>query len=418
MKVLICTNAYPPQTGETARSVQLHADEFRSLGHQTLVVAPENETTPQVRDGVLRVPTLHGFPTTDVAALPESLEASIGAFRADLVHAHHPLLLGSVALRMAARRDVPLVFTHHMRCECGAQQGPFDSPVIQRFVADLVARYCNLCDAVVAPSQRTAAMLRQQGVTSPITVILTGVEIDRYVQGESEQVRAEFGIPRDAFVVGLAADGGDHRWPAVLTEAIGQFLTQNRRAHLLLFARDRGQRHMGPPLRSTQMRSRAHCVDCHREAELHAAYAAMDVLAACGQRRLNRQALVEALSAGVPVIAIDDTEARELVQDGKNGRLLPRLDAASLAAALEWIAGLEPAERIAMHAAIHATAQRLALSESSARMLELYAHLIEQRKVRTAKTRQPPPAVLGWVDEEIRILSNMAGALGDALLRA
>jgi len=419
MKILTCTNAYPPQTGGTARSVQMFVDEHRSMGHQTLVVAPQSEGAAIVQDGVIRVPGLHGLPASDpILSLPESLTERVNEFGADIVHAHHPLLLGGVALRMAAIRDVPIVFTHHLRFESAPQQGPFDSPVIQRFVAESVTRYCNLCDAVVAPSQRTAAVLRQQGVRAPITVIPTGVEVERYVQGESEQVRTEFGIPQGAFVVGLAAASGDHRWSSVLTEAISLFLTRNPKAHLLLFAGDRGERPLSPRLRSAQMRSRAHCVDGHRESELHAAYAAMDVLAACGGRELDRRMIVEALSAGVPVIAVEDDEARELVQDGRNGRLLPRFEVKSFAAALEWVAELTPSERIAMHAAIHSTAQRLMLRESAARLIELYAFLIEQRKTGTAKTREPPPAALGWMDEELKILSNMAGALGDALLRS
>ncbi|MBI3465300.1 MAG: glycosyltransferase [Planctomycetes bacterium] len=418
MKILICPNAYPPQTGRAARSVQLHVDQLRSLGHQTLVVVPESDGAPAVQDGVIHLPAFHGFPPSDLAVLPPALETALCEFEPDVIHAHHPLLLGGVALRIADLRKSPLVFTHHMRCECGVQQGPFDSPVIQRLFSDLVTRYSNMCDAVVVPTQRTAAMLRQQGVTSAVTIIPTGAETERFVQGEAEQMRAEFGIPQDAFVVGLAADGGDSRWPTVLTEAISSFLTRDRRAHLLLFARDRAEMPLGPRLRSPQLRVRAHCIECHREAELRAAYAAMDVLAACGQRRQDRHALVEALSAGVPVIAIEDPDSRELVQDGKNGRLLPQLDAGALAAALEWVPNLGSSERIAMHAAIHATAQRLTLRESALRMTELYRHLIEQRKTRSAQAREAPSAALGWVDEEIKILSNMAGALSDALLRA
>jgi glycosyltransferase involved in cell wall biosynthesis len=366
---------------------------------------------------VIRLPAFHGFPPSEIAVLPPALEALLCDFEPEVIHAHHPMLLGGVALRIAALRRAPLVFTHHARCECGIQQGPFDSPVIQRLFSDLVTRYSNMCDAVVVPTQRTAAMLRQQGVTSPVTVIPTGVEKERFVQGEAEQMRAEFGIPQDAFVVGLAADRGDGRWPAVLTDAISSFLARDRRAHLLVFARDRGETPSTPRLRSPQLRVRAHCVECHREAEVRAAYAAMDVLAACGQRQ-NRQALVEALSAGVPVIAIEDPDSRELVQDGKNGRLLPQLNAGALAAALEWVANLGSSERIAMHAAIHATAQRLMLRQSALRLTELYRHLIEHRKTLSAQARESPSAALGWVDEEIKILSNMAGALGDALLRA
>ena len=51
---------------------------------------------------------------------------------------------------------------------------PIDSERVRRFAIELAAGYCNLCDAVVAPSTTLADCLRTRGVHSPIEVIPTG----------------------------------------------------------------------------------------------------------------------------------------------------------------------------------------------------------------------------------------------------
>lgn len=49
--------------------------------------------------------------------------------------------------------------------------------------------------------------------------------------------------------------------------------------------------------------------------------------------------LLEAMAAGVPVVATDVGGTREILDDGVSGRLVPPGDAATLAAALETVLG-------------------------------------------------------------------------------
>jgi glycosyltransferase involved in cell wall biosynthesis len=67
-------------------------------------------------------------------------------------------------------------------------------------------------------------------------------------------------------------------------------------------------------------------------------------------------ALIEAMAAGVTVVATDSGSVRELV-DGTNGVLVPESDANALAAALERVAA-DPALREQLRAAGRARVER------------------------------------------------------------
>src|SRR5688500_4487566 len=120
MNILLMTNTYLPHVGGVARSVASFAAEFRRQGHGVLVIAPEFEPPVDGEDGVLRVPALKHWRGTDFSVpvpTPGFVASAVDQFAPDVVHSHHPFLIGNTALRIAQSRSLPLVFTHHTMYE-------------------------------------------------------------------------------------------------------------------------------------------------------------------------------------------------------------------------------------------------------------------------------------------------------------
>ena len=79
---------------------------------------------------MLRVPAIQKFNGSDFSVripLPGVIEEKISDFHPDIIHSHHPFLLGDAALRTARRHDLPIVFTHHTLYEKYTHYVPFDS---------------------------------------------------------------------------------------------------------------------------------------------------------------------------------------------------------------------------------------------------------------------------------------------------
>ncbi|MDH4230346.1 MAG: glycosyltransferase [Nitrospirota bacterium] len=394
MNILLVTNTFFPHVGGVARSVAGFADAYRQRGHRVLVVAPLFPGTPPHEEDVLRVPALQQFNGSDFSVgLPSSLllAGPVREFAPDIVHSNHPFLLGNAALRLAHRYRLPLLFTHHTLYEHYTHYVPLNSPALRRFVIRLATEYANLCDTVFAPSGSVADLLRERGVTTPVEVVPTGVDVERFARGDGAALRQKLGIPASAPVIGHAGRLAPEKNLNYLAEAVALALEKQPDAHFLLVGEGpsgaaienhfqhrpaarfgtRSGAAAGPPS------SRLHRLGLLDWSDLADAYRAMDVFAFASRSETQGMVLTEAMAAGVPVVALDAPGAREVVRDGVNGRLLSATaPPVAMAEALLEVLDAPQQKRAALHAGAVATAGDFSMPRTAARALEMYSRLV------------------------------------------
>lgn len=417
MKIVMFTNTFTPHVGGVARSVAGFAEEHRRCGHSVLVVAPEFEGAPDHETDVVRVPAIQRFNGTDFAVpvpVPGRVSAALDAFGPHVVHSHHPFLLGDTAVRVSARRGLPLVFTHHTLYERYTHYVPGDSKALQRAAIDLAVGYCELCDAVVAPSESVGDLLRRRGVEVPIEAIPTGVQVAIFAGGDGAAARRRLGVPAEAFVVGHVGRLAPEKNLDFLSRSIGRFLLGRPSAFFLVAGEGPSRDVLADTLGALGVAERVRFAGILRSRqELADVYAAMDVFAFSSLSETQGMVLTEAMAAGVPVVALDASGVREVVEDGVNGRLLGEADEGAFVEALEGVARLDPQRRADLARAARATAERFSLARTAEQTRRLYQRLIDAESARRADTawRRARRRFI----EEWRIWSNVGHAAAGTL---
>ena len=229
MKIAMFTNTYTPHVGGVSQCVQQLVREYRALGHRVLVVAPKFDDVPPDETQVVRIPAVQRFNGSDFSVpvpVPGVLSHQLDQFTPDIIHSHHPFLLGDTALRVAAVGEIPVVFTHHTRYEKYTHYVPGNSVTMRRFVIELTAGYANLCHAVIAPSHSVANWLIAHGVTRPIAEIPSGVDTLLFQRGDAVSARKQLQIPSTAFVVGYVGRLAPEKGLRFLVESIADFLAR------------------------------------------------------------------------------------------------------------------------------------------------------------------------------------------------
>lgn len=418
MRILMMTNTFTPHVGGVARSVEAFTGEYRRMGHEVLVVAPEFEGMRENEKGVVRVAAISNFNGSDFSVrIPfhGSLSSDLESFKPDIVHSHHPFMLGDTAVRAAHKCQVPLVFTHHTMYEQYTHYVPADSPAMRRFAIRLSVGYCNLCDHVIAPSESVAKLLRERGVERAITVLPTGVDVDRFARGSGPGFRAALDLPADAFIVGHLGRLAPEKNLLFLAEAMALFLRGEPRAHCLVVGRGPSENEIREVFERERVADRLHLLGILQGSLLISAYRAMDVFAFASQSETQGMVLTEAMAAGTPVVAVDAPGVREVVRDAVNGRLLERENLPDFAEALRWVAGLEPRQTRKLEEAALATASEFSMRRCAERAIDLYRSLLEKGILDREAHEHAWTSVVDLIKTEWDLLANVAEAAGSAI---
>ena len=346
MKICMFTNTYLPHVGGVARSVDFFARDLRKMGHEVLVIAP---TFPGLSPGVeeegrvVRVPALQNFNGSDFSVrlpLPFTINRQLEKFRPDIIHSHHPYLMGDSALRMAMQHDLPLVFTHHTLYENYTHYVPLNSRRMQRFVVELSTKYANMCSMVVAPSESIALMLDERGVKAPIEVVPTGVDLDFFAAGDGQAFKEDYGLEKARLVIGHVGRLAPEKNLEYLSRAVALYLQKDPVAVFVVVGDGPSREDIRDIFQNKGVADRLILAGQKSGQGLADAYGAMDIFAFSSTTETQGMVLAEAMAAGNPVIALDASGVREVVRDRENGRLLDAQSSEQeFVEALEGLAG-------------------------------------------------------------------------------
>ncbi len=419
MNIVMLTNTYSPHVGGVARSVTSLSEGLKRHGHKVLIVAPQFPGAPEKEEGVIRIPAVQKFAGSDFSVpLPLSrlLSDDLETFKPEVVHSHHPFLLGDTALRVSAARNIPVVFTFHTRYELYGHYVAQDSELLKRLVLSLSTGYCNLCDAVIAPSESIERHLRDHGVTAPVTVIPTGIDLRTFGSGNRQRSRRANAIPDDAFVVGHVGRLAAEKNLVYLAKTLAGFLQTHPAAIATITGDGPVRDDMAAVFAAARVDGRVRFTGVLTGSGLCDAYAAMDVFAFASHSETQGLVLAEAMAAGVPVVALDAPGAREVVRNGVNGLLLPaNIPQQAFAQALHRIASLEAdAARRMCHQA-HKTAAAFSSERCIGRTEELYRDIALRKVAERDRDDSLWQSARRSLAREMDILGNLARAVGDAV---
>lgn len=384
MKIAMFTNTYLPHVGGVARAVQTLENGYRKLGHEVHVIAPEFKDAVKSPE-VLRVPAIQNFNGSEFSVclpVPNVTHEFLSEFHPDVIHSHHPFLLGDSALREARKRHIPVVFTHHTLYERYTHYVPMDSLLLKRVAIQLSTEYCNLCDRVVAPSESIERLLKARGVTTPVKTIPTGIDLGFFAAGNGERFREEVGIDLKSKVIGHVGRLAIEKNLSFLADAVAASLREFPNTIFLIVGDGDAREDMLDRLTKQQVRRQVRAVGKLTGYALADAYAAMDWFVFTSQTETQGLVIAEAMAAGKPVCALDGSGVREIVHDGENGVLLEYN-----ASAIEFSAALGSLIRDpAMSLRFAGNARMTAMSYGNDRCVECMLEYYSEAIARTVST--------------------------------
>lgn len=302
-----------PYSWDAPGGVQVHVRELgerlRARGQGVLVLAPARE--PPREPWVWRVGKPLEVPynrsTAPICPSPASavlVRRAVERFRPDVIHAHEPLTPSTAMFAMRSGA-APVVATFHS----GAGRSRlFD------ISAPLLRRVASAIDIRIAVSQ-AAAEFAQRRLGGVFRIVPNGTDIERFETAEPA------GLPRGRRLLFV---GRLHRRKGFRTAVAVFGALADRFPDLSMVVAGDGEERDAVESLPESHRDRLVLLGHVENRDIPPYYAACDVFLApsIGGESFGI-VLVEAMAAGLPVVASDIPGYREVVRDGRDGLLVP-----------------------------------------------------------------------------------------------
>jgi glycosyltransferase involved in cell wall biosynthesis len=260
-------------------------------------------------------------------ALTAAVRRDLAEFNPNIVHIASPDIVAHRAVSWARRRRIPAVASIHTRFE--TYLAYYKLQYIEPTVRAIMRRLYRRCDAIVAPAESTAAVLRAQRMNSNITIWSRGVDREQFHPGRrSLEWRRSLGIRDDELVVAFLGRIVMEKGLDVFADAIDALKARGV-AHRVLVIGE------GPARPWFEQRiPDAVFVGQQEGPDLARALASADLLFNPSITEAFGNVTLEAMACGLPVVAAVATGATSLVSDGVTGMLVEPGDSAGFASAI------------------------------------------------------------------------------------
>lgn len=206
MNIGLFTDTYFPQLSGVATSIQTLKNALEKNGHSVFIFTT---TDPHLGKGTIE-PNVFRVSSVPFVSFTDRRIAFRGLFQAtkiakevklDIVHTQTEFSMGMIGKYVAHSLGIPAIHTYHTMYEDYLHYVLNGHLLKPYHVKQFTKAYLHNMDGVVAPSERVKETLTRYGVTIPMQIIPTGVDLTAINENPRRDVRKELGIDSNEKVI-------------------------------------------------------------------------------------------------------------------------------------------------------------------------------------------------------------------------
>lgn len=395
MHIANFTNTYLPVISGVVRSIRSFRDELTRRGHNVFIFAQEHADYIDKDPFIFRYPSLSLPVGVDIpAAIPISpfVDRLLPAVKLDVIHTHHPFLLGQTAATKAQELNLPLVFTFHTQYREYTHYIPFSMETVQSFLKSAVDHwlqdFMRRCQHIIIPSESMRdTLVNEYGLKNNFTVIPTGIDLEAYQTASGEKIRRKRHWEKEIVMISVGRLAAEKNWPLLLY-ATAIVVKEHPHFRLVLIGDGPERKSLESLAKELGIRKHVTFTGSLRFSEIPSYMKAANLFGFASITETQGLATLEAMAAGLPVVAVDASGTRDILKHGQQGYLVEN-DAEALAAKVKKL--LVNPERMQRFAeAAYKKAQSFNIEYLTEKLLGAYEQAIRDKKKNRFVTVNPP----------------------------
>lgn len=330
MNIGLFTDTYFPQINGVGTSAHTLAQELKSLGHNVYIFTPSDpRRTDIANENIIEMKSMPCFIVRNfrIGLLYSPQEIlRIKNLNLDVIHTQTEFSQGIFGKIMAKTLGIPMVHTYHTMYEDYVHyiaRGHIVTPAMSHTFSRV---FCNSANAVIAPTQKVYDSLISYGVKKKISIIPTGIQIDRffsenYDKNEITALKKSYGLDNDSPIVLILGRIAEEKSIDFIIKALPKVFDNIPKARLLIVGDGPYRKTIEEVIDNYGINDKTIFTGAKPWSEIGKYYQMGDVLVSASVSETQGLTFIEAMSSGILVLARNDKCISGLIENGKSGYL-------------------------------------------------------------------------------------------------
>ncbi len=329
MNIGLFTDTYYPELNGVANSVYLLKKELEKRGHNVYVITTKSPGAPENEKGVLRVPSkaCSFVPERRIGLFYHpKIALKIYKMKLDVIHTNTEFAIGMFGRIMAHELFVPVVHTYHTIYEDYTHyiKKYISNEERAKKIVKLFSKFSvRGAEELIVPTKKVEELMRRYGVKPDINVIPTGIDLSRFNSSDTKQQRnklkASLGIPLENKVVLYLGRISEEK---NIDEVMGYLdVYMNKHSDVTFLAIGDGTYRTALEKKAKELKHTRQMIFAGAKPwdEINHYYQIADAFVSASTSETQGLTYIEALAAGVPIVAKRDPCLDGVLIQGKNG---------------------------------------------------------------------------------------------------
>ncbi len=386
MKIAIFTDTYTPDINGVVSSVVTLKAGLEQLGHEVYIITSHKGFTPDTSEkNVYRLPgleikKLYGYKLgTPYSRAVRDEIASLGL---DVIHVQQEFTVSIFGRIVAHQLQIPVVYTYHTMYEDYTHYvNRFNlkgvDEVTKRLLSGAVRYLGDSVGAVIAPSMKTEEALLRYGVSRPIHIIPTGIDLDAFKKEHIDKqvvndLRKQYGLDEQTKLISYIGRLAQEKDIDMIVE--GFQYVRDPQIKMMIVGGGPSLDDLKKQAAKLQLEDRIIFTDKQPSNMMPSYYALADAFVSPSLSETQGMTFIEALASGLPVFARHDEVLDELVYENKTGFYFA--DEKEFAQKVDSFFALEKAEREAYERACQQVVEKYDVEKFAKSVEGVYKEVI------------------------------------------
>ena len=330
MNIGLFTETYYPEINGVATSVYMLKNELENRGHTVYVFTTTTPGAPEREHNVFRVPSIPFIFITERRVglfYQPKLASVIKKLGLDIIHTHTEFSLGIFGRIMARELKLPIVHTYHTIYEDYTHYLT-RIKVIDRRAKAFARTYskicCNTVEQVIVPTEKTKELLLRYSVHKDISVVPTGIDLNKfdrnnYNREQVSELKEKYGIlPGDKVLLYLGRVSQEKNLEEVI-HAMPEYMKKRESVKFVVVGGGPALDKLIKLVDQYQLTDRFVFTGPQPWDGIGMYYQLGDVFVSASKSETQGLTYIEAMAAGLPVVAREDKCLEEILEEGYNG---------------------------------------------------------------------------------------------------